>query len=80
VQGACGRQDGPAHRRKPADEEASGAPQDVMLGLEPGDEKLAVVAPHAAKTHEGVHLVEVAAHRLGHPLESVHQRIGGNAE
>jgi hypothetical protein len=44
-----------------------GARQDMMLGLEPGDEELTFVALHEAEAQEGMHLVEIAADSFGHP-------------
>ena len=49
---------------------------DMMVGLEESDEARALLVLDFAEADEGVHLVEVAADLLGHPLEPVEQGIG----
>ena len=69
VERQLGRQDRPAHVGEAAHEEAGVGADDVMLRLEPGDEARAVAVVDLAEADEGVHLVHVAPHRLGHRLE-----------
>ncbi len=70
------RQDRPAHRGEAVDEERRIGPHDMMFGLEPGDIARAVVILGLAKAQKGAHLVDVAPHRLGQPVEATDQRIG----
>jgi hypothetical protein len=49
----------------------------VVLRLEPGDEALPLLGVQTPKAYEGVHLVDVAPHRLGHAREPVDQRVRG---
>ncbi len=64
---AVRRQDRPAHAGEAAHEEVADGLDDVMVGLEPGDEgRLAVGRDHLLEAHEGVHLVDVAMDALGH--------------
>ena len=67
-------------RAEALDEELSGGFEDEVVGLEPGDEALVAVDLDPAEADEGVHLVQVAADRLGHALEAEHQRVGGDLE
>ena len=60
------RQDRPGHVGEAAGEERRGQFDDVMLRLEPGDEMRVPLAADFAEADEGVHLVLVAPHRLGH--------------
>jgi hypothetical protein len=77
VHRAGGREDRPAHRGKPADEEKGGTAQNMVLRLEPGDEALTLSGFHPPKANKGVHLVDLAAHRLSHAREPVDQRVRG---
>ncbi len=61
-----GRQDRPGHVGETAREERRRRFDDVMLGLEPGHEMRRRFAPDLAKADEGVHLVLIAVHGLGH--------------
>ena len=69
------RQDRPAHVGEAIDEEARGAANDVVFGLEEGDEA-PVLAVNLAEANEGVHLVNVAAHAFA---SSVSRRTSGSA-
>ena len=70
-------QDGPAHLREPACEKRRHRQHDVVLRLEPRhvqrsgagvlDERVVV---HRPKAHKRLHLVHVAAHRLGQMLRA----------
>ena len=64
-----------SQRAKAVDEERRRRLEDEVLGLEPRDVALAVLALDAAKAHEGMHLVEIAPHRARQQREPVHQRI-----
>ncbi len=49
----------------------------MIVGLEPGDEAGTTVRLiDFAEANEGMHLVRIAAHFLGHFLNAVEQRIG----
>ncbi len=74
------RQDRPGHIGEPAREERRGQFDDVMLRLEPGDEVRFVLAADFAEANEGVHLVLVAAHGLGHRGDVGHVRVGRDVE
>ncbi len=80
VQRALRGQDRPVHSSKSIDEEARRGLDDEMVGLEPGDPALGPFVLHAAKTDEGVHLVQIAPDILGQALETVDQRIGGDLQ
>ena len=60
------RQDRPAHAGEAAHEESGIALDDEMVRLEPGDIAFVVAVADLPEAHEGVHLVDVAAHRLLH--------------
>ena len=65
---------------KAVDEERRGCFEDEVLGLEPGDEALAILALDPAEAQEGVHLVQIAADRARHAVEPMHQRIARHVE
>ena len=67
-------------RAESLDEEPSGGFKDEVVGLEPGDEALVSVDLGSSEADEGMHLVQVAADRLGHAFEAEHQRVGGDLE
>ena len=73
-------EDRPVERAEALDEESGGGFEDEVVGLEPGDEALVAVGLDPAEADEGMHLVQVAADRLGHALEAEHQRVGGDLE
>jgi hypothetical protein len=73
---AARREDRPAHGGEALGEEGRRGLDDVMVGLVPGDEGLLRLALDPAEAHEGVHLVDVAAHRLGELRQPHDVRIG----
>jgi hypothetical protein len=61
------------HAGETAEKEARLRLQDVVIRLEPGD----VAGPgRLAEAEEGVHLVRIPPHRLGHALGADHLRVG----
>ncbi len=72
---ARGCQDRPAHTGKTAGEKRRDAVDDVVIGFEPGDERVGL-AGHLPEAHEGLHLVRVAAHRLRQRHQPQHIGVG----
>ena len=63
----------------PSDEEPRRGFKDEMLGLEEGDVALRL-AGGAPEAPEGMHLVDVAPHRLRHEFQAVDERLGRDLE
>ncbi len=65
-------EDRPAHAGEAAHEEVAGRFHDVMVRLEPGDERRLAIGRHnLLEAHEGMHLVDVAVDGLGHRARRV---------
>ena len=75
-----GRQDRPGHVGEAAGEERRGQFDDMMLRLEPGDVMRVALAADFAEADEGMHLVLVAAHGLGHRRDQRDVGIGGDRQ
>lgn len=70
------RENGPAHAGEAAREERRDPIDNVVLWLEPGDERIRL-ARHLAEADECLHLVRVTADRLGHGHRPQYVGIGG---
>ena len=79
--GTVGRQDRPAHASEPPHEERRGRFQNIMVGLEPGDEGgLAVRRLDLFETDEGMHLVDVAMYGLFHFARGINIAVASVGE
>ena len=78
VRGGRRRQDRPAHGSEAADEEAGFGFEDVVLGLEPGNEAGAVLRADFAEADECVHLVGIAADGFFHGCQAGDVGVGGH--
>ena len=74
------RQDRPRHVGETAGEKRSRQFDDVMLGFEPGDIVRFLFTPDFAEADEGMHLVFIASHGLGHRGDQRDIRIGRDLE